>query len=254
MVNKSEDIFSVKNYSVIVTGASRGIGMAIAQGLNDAGAEVFGVGRSITPENNNKISYNYKQCDVTNTAAFNELCEFIFEKTGGINILVNAAGTSIVEHESIDYLTNFDDTLSINLRAAYSCCKIVSDYMTRSGGGSIINITSINSMMGFPDNPAYVASKGGLRMLAKALAIDYSNRNIRVNCIAPGYIRTVMTKESYNDKEKREHRTKHTILGRWGNPEDLVGATIFLASNASSYITGIDLFVDGGWSAKGISE
>ena len=126
--------------------------------------------------------------------------------------------------------------------------------MKGGSGGSIINITSINSMMGFPDNPAYVASKGGLRMLAKALAIDYSNRNIRVNCIAPGYIRTVMTKESYNDKEKREHRTKHTILGRWGNPEDLVGATIFLASNASSYITGIDLFVDGGWSAKGISE
>jgi len=119
-------------------------------------------------------------------------------------------------------------------------------------GGSIINITSIGSVVGFPGNPGYVASKGGLRMMTKALAVDYGQAGIRVNAIAPGYIETAMTAGSFADPELHEQRRRHTCLGRWGSVSDMVGAAIFLASDASSYVTGQDLIVDGGWTAKGL--
>jgi gluconate 5-dehydrogenase len=124
--------------------------------------------------------------------------------------------------------------------------------MQLNGGGSIINVTSIGSVLGFPDNPAYVASKGGLRLLTKALAMDLASYSIRVNNLAPGYIRTDMTKSSFEDPVRYAERLQGMIIKRWGNPEDLAGAAIFLASDASAYITGIDLFVDGGWTAKGL--
>jgi gluconate 5-dehydrogenase len=119
-------------------------------------------------------------------------------------------------------------------------------------GGSIINITSIGSVQGFPGNPGYVASKGGLRMLSKSLAIDFSKDNIRVNNIAPGYILTDMTKDSQTDPVLYQERLDRMIIQRWGRTEDIVGAAIYLASNASSYVTGIDLIIDGGWTAKGL--
>ena len=119
-------------------------------------------------------------------------------------------------------------------------------------GSSIINVTSIGSMLGFPENPGYIAAKGGLRMMTKALAVDYGTSGIRVNALAPGYIHTDMTAKSFANPEENERRRKHTCLGRWGTTEDLVGAAIFLASTASAYITGQDLIVDGGWTAKGM--
>ena len=117
---------------------------------------------------------------------------------------------------------------------------------------SIVNLTSIASEFGFPDNPGYVASKGGVKSLTKSLAIDYAKLNIRVNCISPGYIHTNMTNESYLNPIKYNERLNRTILNKWGNVNDLVGASIFLLSDASSYITGSEILVDGGWTAKGI--
>jgi gluconate 5-dehydrogenase len=124
--------------------------------------------------------------------------------------------------------------------------------MIARGAGSIINVTSIGSLVGFPDNPGYVAAKGGLRMLTRALAIDLGRSGIRVNNLAPGYVRTGMTARSYDDPQLNAQRTEHTILGRWGVPEDMVGPAVFLASDASAYMTGQDLIVDGGWTAKGL--
>ena len=119
-------------------------------------------------------------------------------------------------------------------------------------GGSIINITSLSSHLGFSKNYSYTASKSGLQGLTRTLAYDYSKYNIRVNNICPGYILTNMTKGSFRNKEKRKNIENRSMLNRWGKSEDLVGASIFLASKASSFITGIDLIVDGGWCAKGI--
>lgn len=104
-----------------------------------------------------------------------------------------------------------------------------------------------------PGNPAYGAAKGGLRLLTKSLALDYGPSGIRVNALAPGYIQTDMTAKSFADPDEHERRRRHTCLGRWGRVEDLVGTAIFLASDASAYITGQDIFVDGGWTAKGLT-
>ena len=110
----------------------------------------------------------------------------------------------------------------------------------------------MNSILAFPQNPAYVATKAGLSQLTKSAAYDLAKYGIRANSIAPGYIHTDMTDQSYNDPHAHEERKKRTILDRWGTCDDLVGASIFLASDASSYITGQELFVDGGWSVKGL--
>ena len=125
-------------------------------------------------------------------------------------------------------------------------------YMKKKRRGSIINITSINAEFGFPNNPAYVASKGGLKLLGKSLARDWGKYGIRINNLGPGYIITKMTEKSFKNKKTRLDRQKNTMLNRWGEPEDLVGPCIFLASDASSYVTGQDIYVDGGWTANGI--
>ena len=119
-------------------------------------------------------------------------------------------------------------------------------------GGSIINVTSIGAVQGFPNNPAYVATKGAVRQLTRGLAYDWGKYNIRVNNLAPGYTHTPMNQKSWDDPALRAERAGRTFLGRWAEPEDMVGPVVFLASDASRYVTGTDLYVDGGWNAKGI--
>lgn len=230
-------LFSLEGRVAIVTGGSRGIGAAIAAGLAGAGAKVTAIGRS--------------QCDITVEGAFERLAEDLFAREKRLDILVNAAAISLPPGAAPE-AERFDRTLEVNLRCTYRVCMAAAGLMQRSGGGSIINVTSINSALGFPDNPGYVASKGGLRMLTKALALDLGKAGIRVNALAPGYIRTSMTAASHADPVQREARIARMIIPRYGEPEDLVGAAIFLASPASSYMTGADLFVDGGWTAKGL--
>lgn len=248
MTRGTKKLFSLNKQVAIVTGASSGIGRAISIGMTDAGAKVYGLARSPATDND---EFEYLSCDVTEEARLRDACEEIHARESRIDILVNAAGISIKPDDGNE-LEIFRKTIEVNLVSAYLASLILSDYMERSGGGSIINITSINSQLGFPENPGYVASKGGLRMLTRALAVDFAPRNIRVNAIAPGYVRTGMTMDSYKDPEEYALRKKHMIIDRWGEPEDMVGAAIFLASGASSYMTGQDIFVDGGWTAKGL--
>lgn len=245
-------LFSLEGRVALVSGASRGIGQAIAAGLAGAGATVIGCGRSPRSASTPDGAVVYRQCDVTNANEFSTLCDGIRQQHGKLNIYVHAAGITLSDSNPAERASNFDRTLEVNLGAAYRCCLAVAELMSPADGGSIINITSIGSVLGFPGNPGYVAAKGGLRMMSKALALDFGARNIRVNNIAPGYIRTDMTEQSYQDPVRNHQRLERTILGRWGEPRDLVGAAIFLASDASAYVTGLDLFVDGGWTAKGL--
>ena len=237
-------LFSLEGRVAIVTGGSRGIGAAIAAGLAGAGAKVIAVARSEKADL--PVGVQYRRCDITAAGEFEKLVA----REPRLDILVNAAGVSLPPQGP--EAERFDRTLDANLRATYRACAAAAALMQRSGGGSIINITSVNSELGFPGNPGYVAAKGGLRMLTKALAVDYGKSNIRVNALAPGYIRTAMTAGSYADPVQREARIARMVIARYGEPEDLVGAAIFLASPASAYVTGIDLFVDGGWTAKGL--
>jgi NAD(P)-dependent dehydrogenase (short-subunit alcohol dehydrogenase family) len=238
--------FSLERKIAVVTGASRGIGAAIAAGFAGAGANVFGLSRSGTaPKGVTALA-----CDLSDDAAIKRAFGQI-AKDGRVDVLVNAAGISLPA-AGIDELKRFRDTLTTNLTGVYAV--ILAAYpLLKQAGGSIINVTSINSVRGFPGNPGYVAAKAGLAGLTRALANDYARDGIRVNALAPGYVATDMTAASFADPTMHEDRRRHTMLGRWGKPEDMVGAAIFLASPASAYMTGQELFVDGGWSTKGLA-
>lgn len=246
------DLFSLHNRIALVSGASRGIGRAIAMGLAEAGASVVGIGTSATPADGSLPGVTYRVGDVTDAPGFRALCREIAAMHDYLDIYVHAAGVSLPNTSPEEVVRRFARTVEVNLTAAFTCCLAAAEAMDVVRGGSIILITSINAHLGFPQNPGYVASKAGLAGLTRALAIDLGERNIRVNAIAPGYIRTAMTEASYGDPTRREARLQRTILKRWGTPGDLVGAAVFLASDASAYVTGQEIVVDGGWMAKGL--
>ena len=228
-------MFSVKNKVVIVTGSSGGNGSAIVKGLEKLGAIV---------EGGDLPSY-----DITTDKHRKLLVQQALNHTGKIDGLINCAGitrgNNVFDYDDEDW----ENTYQVNLKAPFELSREVARYMKNSGG-SIINITSLNSELGFPNNPAYVAMKGGLKQLTKSLAVDLGKYNIRVNNVGPGYIKTNMTKQGW--KNNRKEIEDRTILGRWGEPEDLIGTIVFLLSSASSYITGQDIYVDGGYLTKGL--
>lgn len=235
----------------IVTGASRGLGAAIAEGLCNAGMIVYGIGRSqasiISHDN-----FSYTSCDVLDKASLTEIFKNVETAHDALSCLVNVAGITLPNTQGIMNDDAFDKTMAVNLKATHWIAQMAFANMKRQRRGSIVNITSIGGLMGFPNNPSYAASKGGLEALTRALAVDFGKCNVRVNNIAPGYFTTDMTAKSYLDEKMQQERSDRTILGRWGKPEELIGPTLFLASDKSSYVTGTTLVVDGGWTAKGL--
>ena len=241
--------FSLEGKTAVVTGASRGIGAAIAVGLQASGAKVFGISRTGTAP----ASITAIKCDLADDAAIQAVFDGLSRGGERLDILVNAAGVSLPASATASELKRFRDTLAIDLSGVYATILAAYPLLKKAGGGAIINVTSINSVRGFPGNPGYVAAKAGLAGLTRALAADYAGDGIRVNALAPGYVATDMTAKSFSDPAMHEERRRHTMLGRWGNPDDLAGAAVFLASSASAYVTGQELFVDGGWTSKGLA-
>jgi NAD(P)-dependent dehydrogenase (short-subunit alcohol dehydrogenase family) len=234
------ELFSLKSKVAVVTGSARGNGKAIADGLRDFGATVIGL--DIIEDENSIL------CDITNQEEVNRC----LEDYPIVDILVNNAGVSF-PGTFLDYPDDlWEKTYRVNLKAPFNLMQNIAKKMKDNSGGSIINITSLNSELAFPDNPSYVSFKGALKQLTKSAALDLGKYNIRVNNVGPGYFKTDMTKGSWEDKQKNKERTEKTVLNRWGTPKDLVGISVFLASNASSYITGQDIYVDGGWLIKGL--
>ena len=255
-LTKMDDLFSVKNKIVIITGSGRGIGRTFALNMAKRSAITYCFDIKFPNKIPKDLSNNlfHIKCDLTNKKKFDNECKKIFNRHKKIDVLINNLGITLPGKNEQTYLEKYwDQTLKINLTVAFNCSQTVMKFMLKKKNGSIINITSINAELGFPNNPAYIASKGGLKMLGKSMAKDLGKYGIRVNNLGPGYFKTLMNQNSWKNLKTRKARTIRTMLDRWGEIDELVGPCIFLASDASKYVTAQDLYVDGGWTANGLS-
>ena len=247
-------LFSLESKTALVTGAARGNGLAMARALSGAGAKVIAVDR-LADELDHVCqlhSFEKAHIDITNPKQLANLIDVVLREHQHIDVLVNNAGITapadFLNYPRDDWLRTFET----NLDAPFLLMQKIAGHMKKNSSGSIINVTSLAAELSFPNNPAYVTFKGALKQLTKAAAHDLGAFGIRVNNIGPGYILTEMTTKSWSDPLSYKEKAQRTLLGRWGQPEDLMGVVIFLASDASSYITGQDIYVDGGWLAKGL--
>lgn len=240
----------------LVTGASRGLGRGMALGLAEAGADLVVVARSLERLEGavSEARALGRRClpveaDVSREEEVKRMVEEALGEFGRIDILVNNAGINYREASEHYPLDEWERVLSVNLTGTFLCCREVGRVMIEQRRGKIINVASLTSVIGVRTIPAYSASKGGVAQLTKVLAVEWAKYNIQVNAIGPGYFRTDLTEPLFQDPERRRWVESRIPMGRWGTPEDLKGAVVFLASEASDYITGQVLFVDGGWLA-----
>ena len=250
------DKFSLENKIAIVTGASRGIGQGIAIGLAEAGADIVGVATGKMIETQQQIEALDKKflavkVDLGSLDAVNLIVAATLEKFGKIDILVNNAGT-IRRQPSLEFsVQNWDEVMNINLRTAFFLAQAVAKQFVKQGhGGKIINTASMLSFQGGILVPSYTASKSALAGVTKTMANEWAQYNINVNAIAPGYIATDNTAAIRADKARNQSIVERIPAGRWGTPEDMKGAAVFLASEAGAYMQGHILAVDGGWLAR----
>ena len=249
-------LFDLTGKVAIVTGATRGLGQGMAIALAKAGANIVGVGQSSlepTQKEVEKVGGKFLaiNANLTTLDKVQEIVDKTKETFEKIDILVNNAGT-IRREDAINYKENdWDDILNLNLKSLFFLSQAVAKEMIeQKSGGKIINIASMLSYQGGIRVPAYTASKSGVKGLTKALANEWAKYNINVNAIAPGYMITDNTKAIREDVKREKEILDRIPAGRWGTPEDLAGAVIFLSSKASNYVNGECIAVDGGWLAR----
>ncbi|KMK74387.1 2-dehydro-3-deoxy-D-gluconate 5-dehydrogenase KduD [Alkalihalobacillus pseudalcaliphilus] len=244
--------FSLEGKYALVTGASRGLGQGMAIGLAKAGATVIGAGVSEMKETKEKIEalggiFHSVQADLSSESGAKALVEEILANYENVDILVNNAG--IIKREDAKSFSDSDfrQVLQVNLDSLFTISRELGGHMLQRGSGSIINIASMLSFQGGLRVPAYTASKHAVAGLTKALANEWGKQGVRVNAIAPGYMVTDNTEGIRNDADRNAYISSRIPMGEWGTPEDLEGPVVFLASDASSYVNGHVLCVDGGW-------
>lgn len=252
------DQFRLDGKIALVTGCRRGIGKAFAQALAEAGADIIGVSASLEPTGSEVekdiLSRGRKfkgySCDFGNRQALYNLIAQIKKDFPKIDILVNNAGTILRKpaHEHPDEY--WDKIIEINLNAQFIMAREFGKDMVARGKGKIIFTASLLSFQGGITVPSYAASKGGIGTLTMALANEWAGKGVNVNAIAPGYIATDVTAALRADPVRNEQILMRIPAGRWGTPEDLKGAVVFLASDASNYVHGTILIVDGGWMGR----
>jgi len=246
-------MFDLKGKLALITGSSRGLGYTFAMGLGEAGAAIVLNGRDIEALEaaaqglEKKGIRSYKAVfDVNDEESVVAEVKRIEKDVGPIDILINNAGLNL-RHSLPDMpLEDWKKVLDVNLTGAFLLSREVSRGMIARKQGKIINICSMMSELGRPTTLAYSAAKGGLKMFTKALTVELAKYNIQINGIGPGYFKTIMTKPLYTDREFDEWICGRTPAGRWGDPEELVGAAVFLSSNASNFVNGQIIYVDGG--------
>ncbi|HSV58407.1 MAG TPA: SDR family oxidoreductase [Variovorax sp.] len=249
-------MFDLTGKVALVTGGNGGIGLGMAKGLAQAGARVVvaarnaqksaGAVEALRALGSDSLAL---EADVTDEASVHTLFEQLESKVGRLDILVNNAGTTIRKPVDQLQLSEWNMVMDTNLTSAFLCCRAAQPLMKRVGGGKIINIGSMASIFGMPYAPAYGASKGGIVALTKAMAASWAADGIQVNAVLPGWIRTDLTDGARAQVPGLNERVlARTAAGRWGEPQDLAGVAVFLASSASDFITGTAIPVDGGYS------
>lgn len=255
------DLFSLQGKTALVTGASRGIGAAIAEGLAEAGADIIMVQRNENPDSKSKIEKTGRKVhiiavDMTDRKAVKGILPRALELAGKVDIVVNCAGMQKHgdSHEFDE--EDWDQIIEVNLSSVFFICQAFGKYFLdkepdKDGiRGKIINMASLLTFIGGTQIPAYAASKGGVAQFTKTLSNEWAEHGINVNAIAPGYVATDMNKGTLEDPEKSKQRLERIPKNAWGQPSDFKGPCIFLASRASNYVTGEVMLVDGGWMAR----
>jgi 2-deoxy-D-gluconate 3-dehydrogenase len=249
--------FSLAGRCALVTGASRGLGQAIAIAFADAGADVVCTGTTADrcAETARRVRERGRRAwtfgaDLADRGAVGRLASEVDGQAGPIDILVNNAGTIRRHPAAVFPVEDWDAVLDTNLDAVFLLCRHFGPAMIEGGGGKIINVASLLSFSGGSTVSAYAASKHAVAGLTKALANEWARHNVQVNAIAPGYFRTDNTQALQDDPQREKAISERIPAGRWGEPTELGGAAVFLASRASDYVNGHILVVDGGWMAR----
>lgn len=260
MNNTMQSLFNLTGHTALCSGGSSGIGKRMAWALVNAGANVILVARNEKKLANAKTEFEESNAckekvatiaaDLSDRSCLGDVARQASDLFGPPDILINAAGINLRQPADDISDETWDHTLNINLSTPFFLARHCIEGMQQKGYGRIINIASLQSFRAFPNSMPYGASKGGITQLTRAMAENWSQYGIMANAIAPGFFPTALTKAVYENPEILEHNARMTAIGRNGELADLDGATIFLASPASGYITGQVLSVDGGFSAK----
>lgn len=252
----SLNIFSLTGKVALVTGANTGLGQGLAVGLAAAGADIVAAGRSAPSDTEKAVKahgrkFAFVPADFTKPSIAGDVAAKAEAAFGPVNILVNNAGT-IKRNDALDFSeSDWDEVMDVNLKSVFFLSQAVARSMVSSGeGGKIINIASMLSFQGGIRVASYTASKSGIAGLTKLLANEWAKHGINVNAIAPGYFATNNTDALRADEKRNTEILGRIPAGRWGQPSDLAGAAVFLASSASDYVHGTVLAVDGGWLAR----
>jgi 2-dehydro-3-deoxy-D-gluconate 5-dehydrogenase len=248
--------FDLSGKRAVVTGANTGLGAAIAVALANAGADIAAVGRTNPKETETRVrhagrAFYWIEADLRSAKQGTRIVKDCVEKLGSVDVLVNNAGT-IKRADAVDFSeADWDEVLDVNLKSAFFLAQAAARHMLETGrGGKIINIASMLSFQGGIRVASYTAAKSGLAGLTRLMANEWAAKGINVNAIAPGYFATNNTEALRNDPVRNRDILARIPAGRWGKPEDLGGTVVFLASNASDYVHGTVLAVDGGWLAR----
>jgi len=251
------DLFRLDGKTAIVTGCSRGLGQGMSLGLAQAGANIFGVDyfpdASETKEKVEKagVKFSYLSANLLTIEPVEKIFAEAVKVFGHVDIVVNNAGI-IKRNDAVDFTeAEWDDVININLKTVFFMCQAAArQFIKQNSGGKIINIASMLSYQGGIRVPSYTASKSGVKGITMLMANEWAKHNINTNAIAPGYMATDNTSALRQDAERSAAILDRIPAGRWGTPDDVAGAAVFLASPAASYINGYTLAVDGGWLAR----
>jgi len=252
-----KNLFSVANKVVCISGSSRGLGKAIAQGFAERDAKVIIASWDREELANTQEEFKVQGLtvesvilDVRNRADCQRFVATALEAYGTLDVMICNAGTDIIKPAEQYEEAEWDKILNINLRGYYFCAQFSAQHMLGVGKGSIIMTSSIAGNVGIPGLVPYAASKGGINQLVRTMGVEWAQRGVRVNAIAPGYIENIMADVKFDAKDPYQQRVAtFTPMGRRGAIDEFLGAYLFLASEASSYITGEILYVDGGYHA-----